>query len=93
MTSGIVDILIFRPTRTLQDPSRFEATSEHRRYGDLATAQSLWGDKRMYHRHGVLMEATLCFGFLKSEWEDLKKRLEENDEDAWLRAIEVWRGE
>jgi hypothetical protein len=47
----------------------------------------------MYHRHGVLVEAALCFGLLKSEWEDLKKRLEENDEDAWLRAIEVWRGE
>jgi len=36
------------------------------------------------------MEAALCFGFRKSEWKDLKKRLEEDDDDAWLKAIGVF---
>ena len=44
----------------------------------------------MYYRH-TDMEATLCFGFLKSEWKDLKQRLEEDDDDAWLKAIGVFR--
>ncbi len=44
----------------------------------------------MYHRHGVAMEASLCFGFVKSEWEDLKKRLDGGDEGAWLKAIGVF---
>ncbi|MFN7995328.1 MAG: hypothetical protein U0Q18_17095 [Bryobacteraceae bacterium] len=36
------------------------------------------------------MEAALCFGFLKSDWETLKKGLENNDEDAWLKVIGVF---
>jgi hypothetical protein len=36
------------------------------------------------------MEAALCFGFTKSQWNDLKKRLEDDDEDAWLKAIAVF---
>jgi hypothetical protein len=36
------------------------------------------------------MEAALCFGFLKSDWEDLKRRLEKDDEAAWLTAIGVF---
>jgi len=36
------------------------------------------------------MEASLCLGFRKSEWKDLKEKLEENDDDAWIRAIGVF---
>lgn len=36
------------------------------------------------------MEASLCFGFVKSEWEDLKKRLDDGDENAWVEAIGVF---
>jgi hypothetical protein len=36
------------------------------------------------------MEANLCFGFLNSKWPDLKKRLEDDDENAWSEAIGVF---
>jgi hypothetical protein len=36
------------------------------------------------------MEANLCSGFRKSEWPDLKMRLEKGDENAWSEAIGVF---
>jgi hypothetical protein len=36
------------------------------------------------------MEASLCFRFLKSEWQNLKTRLEQGDESAWSEAIGVF---
>lgn len=38
----------------------------------------------------AVMEASLCFGFLKSGWQNLKKRLEDGDENAWSEAIGVF---
>ena len=44
----------------------------------------------MYHRTRAIMDASLCFGFLKSGWQNLKKRLEDGDENAWSEAIGVF---
>ena len=37
-----------------------------------------------------IMEADLCFGFPKNNWEGLNKRLENDDESAWPEAISVF---
>jgi hypothetical protein len=44
----------------------------------------------MYHRHGAVMEANLCFGFRKSEWETLKEKFDDGDDEAWAQAIGVF---
>jgi hypothetical protein len=36
------------------------------------------------------MEANLCFGFPRSEWQGLSKKLGDGDEDAWAQAIGVF---
>jgi len=35
------------------------------------------------------MEAELCFGFRKSEWQSLNRKLDDGDENAWTEAISV----
>lgn len=36
------------------------------------------------------MNADLCFGFSKTDWENLSRRLDGNDENAWTEAIGVF---
>ena len=36
------------------------------------------------------MDAELCFGFLKSEWQELSQRLDGSDEGAWAQGVGVF---
>jgi hypothetical protein len=38
----------------------------------------------------AVMEASLCFGFPKSEWKSLNIKLGDDDEDAWSQAIGIF---